>query len=95
MVRVLFYLLGAVLVISALKSVIGMLAQLFSNLTSNSQATAGGGEQPPRPAVPLSEALKKDPVCGAFVAPSASVQKAVGNTTYYFCSTTCRDKYPA
>jgi YHS domain-containing protein len=91
--RALFYLLAAVVAISALKSVIGVIAQFLGNLTGN--AAAGSGGQPSKPAVPLSEALKKDPICGAFVAPSASVQKTVGTVTYYFCSAACRDKYAA
>ena len=39
------------------------------------------------------EALKKDPVCGTFVAPSTAVQKEKDGQTYFFCSPTCRDKF--
>lgn len=37
--------------------------------------------------------LKKDPVCGIYVAPATSVTKIVKGQQYFFCSTTCRDKY--
>jgi len=40
-----------------------------------------------------SEQLKRDPVCGIYVAPSASVTKEVRGKTIYFCSEECRDKY--
>ena len=91
MIRLLFYLLGAVLALSLIKSAIEMITRIFGNF---SQA-AGSGGNPRKPAVPLSEALKKDPVCGAYVAPSASIQKTIGSGTLYFCSLECRDKYLA
>ena len=49
----------------------------------------------PRPglATPISEALKKDPVCGTFIGASTSLHKTVGGVTYYFCSAECRDKF--
>lgn len=36
----------------------------------------------------------KDPVCGMSVDPKNAVAATVrGNSTYYFCSTDCRDKF--
>ena len=93
MFRFLFYLLGIVLAISIFRSVVGVIGQLLANLLGNSQATAGGGAQPRRPAVPVSEALKKDPVCGAYVAPSTAVTKTVGAVTYYYCSAECSNRH--
>ena len=94
MLRVLLYLLGVVLLISVVKGVMAILTQAFGNLSGGSQETAGSGKSR-KPAVPLSEALEKDPVCGAFVAPSTAVQKSVGSVTHYFCSADCRDKFAA
>ena len=37
--------------------------------------------------------LKKDPVCGTYVSPDASVTKRIDGQMIYFCSTACRDKY--
>ncbi len=37
--------------------------------------------------------LKKDPVCGTFVAVSTSVKKTVHGEVVHFCSEACRDKY--
>ena len=41
-------------------------------------------------------ALVKDPVCGMAVDPASATHKAEhGGSTYYFCSTGCRDKFVA
>ncbi len=55
------------------------------------------------PAVPSQQAssagpaseLKKDPVCGAFVAPEVAVTAQLGGKTVHFCSQKCRDQYVA
>lgn len=39
--------------------------------------------------------LRKDPVCGTFVPVSSAVKRTVNGETLYFCSTECRDRYPA
>jgi len=39
--------------------------------------------------------LKKDLVCGTFVAVSSSIKRNVGGEVVHFCSTACRDKYQA
>ena len=52
--------------------------------------------QPPAQAqVPLTGELKRDPVCGTYIATTSSVQLNAGGATLYFCSTDCRDKYVA
>lgn len=83
MFRILFFLILAILLISVLRGVLGFVASLFTN------ATVG----PERRAAPQQEALKKDPVCGTFVAPSAAVRLEKGGQTYFFCSAACRDKF--
>jgi YHS domain-containing protein len=37
--------------------------------------------------------LKRDPVCGTFVATSTAFKKTVRGETIHFCSADCRDKY--
>jgi YHS domain-containing protein len=47
---------------------------------------------------PISDAggeLKKDPVCGTYVAVNASVTKVVDGKPVHFCSQACRDKFRA
>lgn len=87
---------GAILLISALRSVIGAVMRFASGLAMG-QAQAGRGPNPaPRPRkAPAGGALKKDPVCGTFVAPSVAVAATKGGQTYYFCSAECRDKFAA
>lgn len=84
MFRLLFYLIFSILLISVLRGVIGFMARLFTN------ATMSPGRRAP---VPQQEALKKDPVCGVFVAPSAAVSKERDGQTYFFCSAACREKF--
>ena len=67
-----------------------LIARGLSDLTkpqssgnNQSSSVATGGE------------LKRDPVCGTYIASSNSVRKIVNGETLYFCSPECRDKYPA
>jgi YHS domain-containing protein len=39
--------------------------------------------------------LKKDPVCGTYVAASTGITHHTHGETVYFCSKECRDKYRA
>ena len=66
-----------------------ILRALFGGL--NSQVAA----KSPKTAPPVSPGgeLKKDPVCGTYVSPDASVTKRIDGKTVYFCSPACRDKY--
>jgi YHS domain-containing protein len=87
MIRVILYVIVAVLAISALRSVIGILTRGFANFVS---------PQPPparRSAVSEGGELKRDPVCGTFISTSTAVQKKVGGEVYYFCSAECRDRF--
>jgi YHS domain-containing protein len=89
MLRFVVILLVAILLISLLRSVIGILVKGFAHLTS-----AGGGSPAQRPVDPqTSSELKKDPVCGTYVPAATSVKKLVGGSVLHFCSESCRDKY--
>ena len=48
-----------------------------------------------RPDVPSGGELKRDPVCGTYVAVATSLTREVKGQTHYFCSKECRDKYRA
>lgn len=78
----------AVIVVTVLRSVIGVVMKFMGNLAGNSSQA-----QPRRPSVPLSGELKKDPVCGTFIAVSSAIHKRIGSEVYYFCSPECRDKF--
>ncbi|HLJ47259.1 MAG TPA: hypothetical protein VKU01_14680 [Bryobacteraceae bacterium] len=88
MFRVIFYLLLTVIVISIVRSVIGVLAKGFSEMVSPQKQRSDGQ-------VPLTGELKKDPVCGTYTAVASSVKQTIRGETIYFCSPKCRDKYVA
>ena len=93
MFRAILYLIVTVLIISVLRSVIGVILKGFSDLFQSSPPA--GASRPRPPSVPAGGELKKDPVCGTFIAVSTAFQKKVAGETYYFCSPECRDKFKA
>ncbi len=80
MTRFILYFLVFLIIFRLLKSVI----QALVTPQKPAQEAPGGG--------PSAE-LKKDPVCGTYVAAGASVTSVVGGQTMYFCSEECRSKY--
>jgi len=70
-----------------LRHVIGLIMRAFS------QMTAVATRQPAPPREQSGGELKKDPVCGTFVAVASSIKATVKGETIHFCSTACRDKY--
>jgi len=86
------YLILAILLISLLRPLFGLLARLFLNATVGPERRSTTPPSGP-PSAGGPEALKKDPVCGTFVAPSTALVKDKGGQTYYFCSPACRDKF--
>jgi YHS domain-containing protein len=89
MFRVIFYLLVVVFLITIVRSVAGVLGRALSSFVSPTP------QQTPRPQVPLSGELKKDPACGTYISAASSIQKTVDGETYHFCSPECRDKFVA
>ena len=94
MFRAIFYLLLTVVVITVLKSIIGIVLRGFSEAMKPGSSGQGAA---PRVAnqVPLTGELKKDPVCGTYIAAATSIKEKVGGQTFHFCSAECRDKYVA
>jgi YHS domain-containing protein len=89
--ELIFFLTVAVIVISVLRSVIGVLLKILRRVLGGPVSNAAQGPQ--RPVIPTGGELKKDPVCGTFISTSGSLQKKVGGEVYYFCSVECRDKF--
>lgn len=83
LIRLLFVIIG----IALLRYVIALITRAVS------------GQREPRASVsrePVSAGeLKKDPVCGTYIAASSSVKLSEKGETIHFCSTGCRDKYLA
>ena|ERR1700687_4497178 len=91
MFKAILYLLFAVIIISVLRAVIGIIFKGFSNLVSppsTPQAKPSSASE-----VPLTGELKKDPACGTYISAATSLKEKVGGETFYFCSKQCRDKY--
>ena len=91
MFRLIVYLLFAVILISLLRGVIGTIARAFHIFVQASRGESPGPRQVPR--VPLTGELKRDPVCGTYIAAASSLKVGEGASTVYFCSGECRDKY--
>jgi YHS domain-containing protein len=94
MFRAIFYLLLTVVVITVMKSIIGIVLKGVSEAMKPGSTTQGNGARPSQQ-VPLTGELKKDPVCGTYIAAASSVKEKVGGQTFHFCSQECRDKYVA
>ena len=94
MFRVIFELLITVVVITVLRSIIGIVLRGFSEAMKPA-STAPGASSRTSGQVPLSGELKKDPVCGTYISTATSIKEKVGAQTIYFCSQECRDKYVA
>jgi YHS domain-containing protein len=100
MFRAILYLIGFMLIMSVIRSVLGIISKAFSGLSNTSHPQAGtsspqagaSGSRPPSSPSPGGE-LKKDPVCGTFISTATAFQKFSQGQTYYFCSTECRDKF--
>jgi len=86
--RVIFYLVVGVIVLTLLRSVLEAVGKAFAGGSSSSPESA-----PEQPRGRVSQSLKKDPVCGTFVSEVTAMQKTKGGETYYFCSAACRDKF--
>ena len=55
--------------------------------TSLNAPTTPHGRDPP------GGELKRDPVCGTYVAANTALTRTVGGKTIHFCSPACRDNY--
>ncbi len=93
MFRVIFYLLLTVVLVSVMKSIIGIVLKGFTEAMKSGSGTPGA----PRVSnqVPLTGELKTDPVCGTYIAAASAIKEKVGGQVVHFCSQECRDKYVA
>jgi YHS domain-containing protein len=88
-------LLVVVVIITVLRSVIGVVMKILGGVFGAPASSPKTAQTPQRPDVPAGGELKKDPVCGTFISTATSLQKRVGGELYYFCSVDCRDKFKA
>lgn len=90
MFRLVVYALLAIILISFIRSIAGIIAKAFSGAIETSPGSSAA-----RPSVPAGGELKRDPVCGTYVSETTAIRKSAAGQTYYFCSTACRDKFRA
>jgi YHS domain-containing protein len=93
MFRAIFYLLVTVVVITVVRSIVGIVLKGFAEAMKS--GAAPGAPSQPSNQIPLTGELKKDPVCGTYIAAATSIKKTVAGQTIHFCSEDCRDKYVA
>ena len=86
--RLILYVVVGVVILTLLRSVLEAVGRAFSSASSSPSPASAGGARGQAP-----QSLKKDPVCGTFVAAGTALQKTKGGETYYFCSAECRDKF--
>jgi len=87
LIRNVFRLIIVFVAVVFVRHVIVLIMRAFSQM-------AGVTPRPPAPPREQSSGeLKKDPVCGTFVAAASSIKATVKGETIHFCSTACRDKY--
>ena len=87
MVRSVFRLFLIFITALFLRQVVMFVIRAFSRLAGpNDSASRAPHEQA------VGE-LKRDPVCGTFVATDSSIKRTVNGEVIHFCSPACRDKY--
>ena len=68
---------------------------VLRNVFGTFQSNQADNKPQVRADAPAGGELKKDPVCGTYVAASAGLTHQIKGQTVYFCSKECRDKYRA
>src|SRR2546429_9092131 len=91
MMRVIVFLLFAVILIPVLRAVMGVIVKGFGELMGPRPGQESQSSQAPGKQVPLTGELKKDPACGTYIAAASSIKEKVGGETFYFCSKECRE----
>ena len=69
-----------------------LVARAFWRVVDGIMEAAGGVERRQR-VRPPGVKLVRDPVCGTFVTPGASLSLTAGGSTHYFCSEKCRAEF--
>lgn len=88
MIRAVLYLFVAIILISLIRSVLGVIGKAISGFTAAEPSGREAAEGPRK-----AGELKKDPVCGTYVSAANSVKRTVGGDVVHFCSAACSEKY--
>ena len=95
MFRALVYTILGLFVLAVIRMIMSTLQRGVGEMFQSETRGGESGSQSRQPSQAARGPLKRDPVCGTFVPSDASFHKVVNGETLYFCSSECRDKYPA
>ena len=95
MFRVLFGLIAAIFMISALRAVIGSVARLFTSTVFSQSTPSNGPTMRPPTAEPASQVLRRCAQCGTFTPESTTKRVGKSEAPVYFCSAECLQKSAA
>jgi YHS domain-containing protein len=90
MIRPVLYLLIAIFARTLLRYVVGSAMRMISDFL---HPVSPSRRDPSSQRAEASGELKRDPVCGTFVAETTSVKGTFHGEVIHFCSSACRDKY--
>ena len=82
----------SILAITFVRAVVGLIGKAINEAIS---PTPSSRSEEKKASVPAGGELRKDPVCGTYVAEQAALQLTVKGEPVFFCSTACRDKFAA
>jgi len=87
--KILLRIFAIVAALLMLRSLLAPLVRALSGWLKPAPGPPASAREASRPA----SELKKDPVCGAFVAAELALTRKVNGKTLHFCSAKCRDEY--
>lgn len=87
MIRTVLFLLLAILLITLLRGIIGIIGKGIASLADAKPPARRPG------ASPTHDELKRDPVCGIYVPAATSIKRTVDGETVHFCSEDCAARY--
>jgi YHS domain-containing protein len=88
MIRVVLYLFLAIILISVIRSVIGVVVKAIGGFLG-----PAASDRSPSSGPRMAGELKRDPVCGTYVSTATSVKRTIGGQVVHFCSVECSEKY--
>jgi YHS domain-containing protein len=91
MFKIVLYVLLALVLISLLRSVIGVVTKIMASFLDS----PGGSTQTPPNSDPqqLGGDLHRDPVCGTYVAETTPHQRRISGQVFYYCSESCKERH--
>jgi YHS domain-containing protein len=88
MMRVLAWVMDAVIILMIVRAVIGMLKRRRT-ASPRADASPFGGKTQER----IGGTLVRDPQCGTYIPEAGAIRVKEGGQTLYFCSPECRDAF--